>query len=214
VTPLAWAGFLVAGVFAVADWSARVRHDKRVEYVAKPATLAALLVVAIALDPADEGRRWWFVAALAFSLAGDVLLMLPTDRFVAGLAAFLVAHVCYVVGLWLDPPSGLAVVLAAVVVAAVVGPLAARIVAALRRAGPEQRALVGPVAAYIGVISAMVVSALASGNAAAAAGAVLFAVSDTMIAWDRFVRSFANASLAIMVTYHLGQALLVASLVV
>ncbi len=33
-----------------------------------------------------------------------------------------------------------------------------------------------------------------------------------MIAWDRFVGEFPGAGLRIMVTYHLGQALLVASL--
>jgi uncharacterized membrane protein YhhN len=63
------------------------------------------------------------------------------------------------------------------------------------------------------VISAMLATALASGNAVAAVGAVLFVASDSMIAWDRFVRKFAWAPVAIMVTYHLGQAGLVASLV-
>jgi uncharacterized membrane protein YhhN len=46
----------------------------------------------------------------------------------------------------------------------------------------------------------------------AGVGAVLFVGSDSMIAWDRFVRPFAWAPLAIMVTYQLGQAGLVASL--
>jgi len=62
------------------------------------------------------------------------------------------------------------------------------------------------------VISAMLATALATGNVLAAAGAVLFVASDSMIAWDRFVRRFAWAPVAIMVTYHLGQAGLVASL--
>jgi uncharacterized membrane protein YhhN len=210
VTAVAWVALAAAAVFAVANWSAKVSQDKRVEYVAKPATLAALIVVALTLDPADETQRWWFVAALVFSLAGDVLLMLPSDQFVAGLAAFLVGHVCYVVGFWVDPPDAVAVLVAAVVVLVLVGPLAAKILGAIR-SGPQQ-ALAAPVAAYIAVISAMVVSAGASGSVAATAGAALFAGSDSMIAWDRFVRSFRLAPLAIMVTYHLGQALLVLSL--
>ena len=49
--------------------------------------------------------RAWFVAALVFSLAGDVLLMLPREQFVAGLSAFLVAHLCYIVGFWTDGPA-------------------------------------------------------------------------------------------------------------
>ena len=46
-----------------------------------------------------------------------------------------------------------------------------------------------PVAAYMVVIGAMVATALAVGNPLAAVGAVLFAASDSMIAWDRFVGS-------------------------
>src|SRR4051812_11194553 len=81
-----------AAVFAVGDWVAAARKRRALEYVCKPATLAALLVAASALDPAAgaDSRRSWFVVALVFCLAGDVLLMLPQDLFVAGLAAFLV----------------------------------------------------------------------------------------------------------------------------
>ena len=67
----------------------------------------ALIATALALTPAHDAgaRRAWFVAALVCSLAGDVLLMLPTDRFVAGLAAFLVGHLCYVAGFWTHGPG-------------------------------------------------------------------------------------------------------------
>jgi uncharacterized membrane protein YhhN len=210
VTGPAIAALAVAAAFAVANWVAKARGDRGLEYVAKPAALGALIVVAVALDPEDPAQRWWFVAALVLSLAGDILLMLPSDQFVAGLAAFLLAHVAYVVGFWLDPPDPVALLVAAIAVFAVIVPLATRIVRALRASA--QRELVTPVVAYIAVISAMVVSAVASGDVLAASGAVLFAGSDSMIAWDRFVGSFAIAPIAIMVTYHLGQALLVVSL--
>jgi uncharacterized membrane protein YhhN len=100
--------------FALGDWWSKARDDRRLEYLCKPATLVALIVVAVALDPAAGAgdRRAWFVAALVFSLAGDVFLMLPRDAFVPGLAAFLVAHVCYVIGFWTDPPGGVALLLA------------------------------------------------------------------------------------------------------
>jgi uncharacterized membrane protein YhhN len=209
VNALAWAAFAAAVVFAVLDWVAVARNDKPLEYFAKPATMVALIVVALALDPTSSGRRGWFVAALLFSLAGDVFLMLPRDLFVAGLAAFLVGHICYVVGFWLDPPGALALVVSLVVVAVLVAPVATRIMGAVRRGEPE---LFGPVAAYIGVISVMLVSAIASGNATAAVGAALFTASDSMIAWNRFVQSFRAAPVGIMVTYHAAQALLVLSL--
>ena len=65
------------------------------------------------------------------------------------------------------------------------------------------------------VIAAMVTCALASGNALAALGAVLFMASDALIAETRFVDSQLHrwAPVVIMVTYHLGQAGLTLSLV-
>jgi hypothetical protein len=42
------------------------------------------------------------------STAGDVFLMLPRDRFVAGLASFLVAHLCYVWAFSIGVPFGAA----------------------------------------------------------------------------------------------------------
>jgi uncharacterized membrane protein YhhN len=206
--------FVVAGVFAIGDWYAKARAARLLEYVCKPATLVALAFAAGWLDPAVDAhtRRAWFVAALVFSLAGDVLLMLPQDLFVPGLAAFLVGHLCYVVGFWTHRPSTGALAIAVVVVLAVVVPLARRILTAISRSG-QAGEFGAPVAGYIVVIAAMLASALATGNVLAGAGAVLFVASDSMIAWDRFVRSWAWAPVAIMVTYHLGQAGLVASLV-
>jgi uncharacterized membrane protein YhhN len=62
------------------------------------------------------------------------------------------------------------------------------------------------------VISAMVVSAGASGQWVALAGAVSFYASDAMIAWGRFLRPIPHGRLAVMVTYHLAQLALVVSL--
>ncbi len=201
---------IAAGFFAVGDWLARARRNALLEYVCKPATLVALVGTALALSPGHDAgaRRAWFVAALVCSLAGDVLLMLPADRFVAGLAAFLVGHLCYVAGFWAHGPGGLAFLVAVVVVAVVVVPLGRRILGAIGAGG----GLRIPVALYMVVISVMLATALATGNVPAAVGAVLFVSSDAMIAWNRFVRPFRGADLGIMVTYHLGQAGLVLSL--
>jgi uncharacterized membrane protein YhhN len=213
MNPATAVAFVVASLFAVGDWLAKARSRRVLEYLCKPATLVALIVAAGALDPATDAhsRRAWFVAALVFSLTGDVLLMLPSDLFVPGLAAFLVGHVCYLVGFWTHGPSAFALVIAVVVVVALVAPLGRRILTSVARAG-QPGELRFAVAAYMAVISAMLATALATGNVLAAAGAVLFVASDSMIAWDRFVRRFAWAPVAIMVTYHLGQAGLVASL--
>jgi uncharacterized membrane protein YhhN len=200
---------VVAGVAAAGDWMAVARRDKRLEYLCKPAATAALVGVAATLDPSSGARRTAVVVALVLSLAGDVFLMLPRDLFVAGLGSFLLAHIAYVVGFRLDagPAGDLLVPAVAVLVAmAVIG---RPVLEGARRKDP---AMAPPVTAYMLVISAMVASALASGEPLAGAGAVVFMASDSLIAWNRFVRPLSWAPVAIMVTYHLGQAGIVLSL--
>jgi uncharacterized membrane protein YhhN len=213
VTTGAWVFLVLAGCLAVGNWITRIHPPppgsiSRVEYVCKPGTLLALIAVAMLVDPTHPDERTWFVVALVFSLAGDIFLMLPDDRFVAGLASFLLAHVAYVVGLSLHTDGNW---WWAVPVFVVVGWLGARLVRGIRRSGESD--LVAPVVAYVAVIAAMGISALASGNRWAAVGAVLFMASDALIGETRFVRPAAWAPVAIMVTYHLGQAGLVLSLV-
>ena len=201
------ASFLLgmAAVFAVADWIAVAGERKPLEYAAKPLALVALTGVAVTLVPEDETMRTWFVVALALSLAGDVFLMLPRNLFVAGLAAFLLGHLAYVAGFGLG--EAWPWILGVGVVGAAVG---TPIVRALLRDG--HRDLLGPVLAYMAVISTMVACAIGVGDPRAIAGAALFMFSDSLIAWNRFVRPIAWAPVTIMVTYHLGQAGLVLSL--
>lgn len=211
MTAGAWTLLVVAAVLAAGDWSAVARDDKRLEYLCKPGALVALIGVALTLDPAHGDVRAWFVAALVLSLAGDVFLMLPSDRFVAGLASFLLAHVAYVIGFTRHGGSAGALFAAAIPVVIVAGLLGARFLRAARAAGRPE--LVGPLVAYMAVIAAMVTCALASGNAFAAVGAVLFMASDALIAETRFVDARRWGPVVIMVTYHLGQAGLTLSLV-
>jgi uncharacterized membrane protein YhhN len=208
MTTAAWILLAVAGGFAVGNWVAVAVGSKPAEYVCKPATLALLIAVALTLDPVHGDVRTWFVVALALSLLGDVFLMLPVDLFVFGLGAFLLGHVAYTVGLNLHTEGNWLLAIPIPIVAAF---LAIRLVRGIRASGED--ALVGPVLAYVVVIGAMVVSAVASGNALAAVGALLFMASDALIGETRFVRPRPWAGAAIMVTYHLGQAGLVLSLV-
>ena len=210
VTGVAWLLLGVAAAVAVANWVAVDQGSKPLEYVTKPAVMVALLGVALALDPETSSTRAWFVAGLAFSLAGDVFLMLPRDLFVPGLASFLVAHVCYVAGFLTEDLTGAGWVAGDVVVAVALATLGRRVLAAVRSG--DEPGLTPPVAAYMVVISAMLAAAFATGDPRAIAGAALFYGSDSLIAWNRFVEPLAWAPVAIMVTYHLGQALLVLSL--
>jgi uncharacterized membrane protein YhhN len=203
---------LIAALLAgVGDWVAVSVGSKPAEYACKPATLSLLLLAAVALDPADGAVRWWFVAALALSLLGDVFLMLPGDRFVPGLAAFLLAHLAYVVGMHVAGVQAGPLLLGVVVVAVAMAVIGTRVVRAVRT-GPDP-ALAGPVVAYMLVISAMVASAVGTRSVLLVVGATLFYASDALIAWNRFVAPVPRAQLAIMTTYHLGQAGLVLALI-
>ena len=207
----AWVLLGVAALVAVGDWMAVHLERKPLEYVCKPLTMVVLIGLALSLDVDSTSVRAWFVAALVLSMLGDIFLMLPRDLFVAGLASFLVAHLAFIVGLWVDgvATGRLAIGVAfAVVAVAIVG---LRIIRAVR-AG-EQPELALPVIAYMTAISTMVASAIGTGEALAIAGAALFFCSDALIAWERFVRSQPWHRLAIIVTYHAAQAGLTLSLI-
>ncbi len=201
----------LALVAACGNWMAVHQEYKPLEYVCKPLTMVLLAGTALALDVDDSAVRTWFVIALVLCLVGDVLLMLPKDLFVFGLAAFLLGHIAYIVGMHVDGVEGgrffigIALVM---VVLAVLGTIILRGV----RAGPDPK-LAGPVVAYMFVISAMVASAIGVGQVAGVLGASLFYVSDALIAWNRFLRETRHGHLAIMVTYHLAQVGLVLSLI-
>jgi len=211
VTSTAWLFLLAAGVCAVGNWVAVARGAQRAIYLAKPATLVAVVLAALTLHPLDGAARAWFVVGFAFSLAGDVFLMLPRDAFLPGLASFLGAHLCFIAGFQRYGAPGSRLLLAAAVVAIPAAVIGGRILVALR-AGGHRRTLVA-VVGYMLALSAMVCFALASGRPAAMAGGSLFYASDAMIAWDRFVKRRRSFALAIIVTYHLAQAGLLLSLV-
>lgn len=201
-------------VFAVAaplNWWSRWADEDRLERITKPTALVALIGVALALDPVDSTVRTWFVIALICSLAGDVLLLGGDDRFVFGLAAFLLAHVAYTVGFIVaDDWRWTGFLVGGAVVGVVAVTVGARIVAGARR---TNEALGAPVVGYLVAISAMAAAAAAAGNAWAIVGAALFVTSDSLLGWRQFVSPARWMSPAVMVTYHLGQAGLVASLV-
>lgn len=212
VTGTAWGLVVAFLVVAAVDWVAVGTGRRRAETVAKPVAMLPLLGVAMALDPVDDAMRGWFVAGLVLSLAGDVLLLGEhPSTFVGGLAAFLGAHVCYVVGFLLGGVTWWAATVGLAVFTLLLGPLVPRLLAGARR---QDASLVGPVTAYVAVILTMAATACGSTLVVAVVGAASFVGSDLVLGWSRFVRGFRWSRLVVMVTYHLGQLLLVLSLVV
>jgi uncharacterized membrane protein YhhN len=194
---------------AVLDWLAVGTDRRPAEYVLKPLTMVGLVAVALTLDAPDAAVQVAVVVAVLLSLGGDVFLMLPRDLFVAGLAAFLGAHVAYVVAMVVLGAGGIGLVYAVPVLGLAVATLGLRILRGARAADP---ALVGPVALYLSVISVMVAAAFGTGVALVVLGALAFYVSDAVLGWTRFVGGFARSRVVVMVTYHVGQILLVVGL--
>ena len=177
---------------------------------AQPAVkaLAAVLLAAAALTHPIARERRWLVGALLFSAAGDFLLAMPwwEPSFVLGLAAFLVAHVCFLVTLWpLVRATPVRRVAAGVTVLACAGLLVwfwPRLVA---------DGMAVPVTAYIAVLGAMVCTALLADLPTpwTAMGAVCFAVSDAMIGIGRFV--LGDETLAVPIWWVYAASLLLIS---
>lgn len=201
--------WVLPAILALVDWYAVARGDRRTEVWAKPLVLSSLIVAALVLGATETAAGLWLLVALAFGLLGDVALLSDSlPRFRAGVGAFLVGHLAYLgcfAALGLTMPAwswiGLAVLAVALFATRGVVPGTHRL------AG---RALSVPVAVYSMVIGAMLICAWFTGVPLVALGATIFVVSDATLSIDRFVRPIPHAHLILMVTYHLGQALIVA----
>jgi uncharacterized membrane protein YhhN len=207
---------LVAAFVALAgaDWAAIWRRADRRRRITKPAATTALVVIAALAGGMAGDARATLLVAVVLCLAGDVALLDKSERrFLLGLAAFAAGHVAYVATALLVGVSWPRLAAAFPVLALLLGFQAStRILPGARRRGGDT--LFVAVAVYSLIISAMVVTAFGTASWLAAAGAALFALSDVLIAYDRFVRPVERADLPIMVTYHSGQLLLVGGLIV
>jgi uncharacterized membrane protein YhhN len=210
MTGLAWVLLAISAALAVADWVAVARLMQWLEYVTKPGFMVGLILVALALQPVNPAQRIFFVIALVLGLISDVLLMLPSDMFLAGLVAALVEHLAYISGFWTRGLHLTLLIVAAVIALMSVVVFLPPIYRALQ-AG--HRGLVFPVLIYVTVFVVMVASAGGTGSIVALAGALLFFYSDAVLAWNRFVRPLPFGRVVNIVPYHVGQAVLVLSLV-
>lgn len=205
---LIWAALLIA----IFDWFAVAKGWKTIEYLAKPSVMIALLVWLWTIG-GGTGQLVWFVFGVVFSLAGDILFMLPKQQFVGGLVAFLLAHIAYLIG-FNDtiPPLNLVSIVLAVMVGITSYRLAREILGNLASTGNSKLRI--PIAIYIVAISLMLLSALLTlvrpewsiGTALlVSGGAISFAFSDSVLAWNRFVAPLKYENLTVMISYHIGQ---------
>ena len=193
-----------AGVAALLYLAALLTDHPGLRLASKP--VPALALAALVLSARRDGYGKAVAAGLVLSALGDALLELP-GHFVAGLAAFLCAHVAYTAALLGDERR---------LRAPRAVPFAIWLLAAFVYVRPGLGEMAVPVVVYMFAIGGMMWRAAARwgdhrGAEAAVLGAVLFGLSDTLIAIDRFRAPLPGAPFAIILLYWAGQAGIAAS---
>jgi uncharacterized membrane protein YhhN len=188
--------------------------DRWIDYISKPFIVLSLVGYFISQTKLQTSLKKWILLALAFSWAGDCLLLFESrDQlfFLFGLSAFLIAHLFYIVffhkvrvkenvrgNIWL-------MVLVVIYYAALISFLS-----------PYLGDMKLPVRIYGVAISFMLMLALHMlfiKNKIAGrwmiSGALLFIISDSVLAIDKFYQPFMQADAVIILTYGLAQLFIV-----
>jgi uncharacterized membrane protein YhhN len=184
-----------------------------IAYIAKPLTTVLIILFALLRSGGSlDGYSGWIVAGLAFSLAGDIFLMLPKDAFLPGLLSFLVTHVCYLTA-FTQPGSLFTPLIPFLPIAILAGGALIWLWPGVR---PKLRI---PVFVYVVLLAAMTGQGIARAmtlssvlTLAAAVGSVLFLCSDTLLAVNRFRKPLAHHQALVLSTYFLGQWLIAFSI--
>ncbi|MGB3005417.1 MAG: lysoplasmalogenase [Chitinophagaceae bacterium] len=198
-------------LFLVGDIIGIQLQSTLIQSVFKPMLMPALIGYFLSQKGnITEGPGKWIVLALFFSLAGDVLLMFQEKKsifFLLGLSAFLLAHIFYIlffhkIRIKEQVKSNPWFLLIVIVYYA----------GLMYWILPYLGDMKLPVRIYGIVISFMLMLAMhlffiKNKNAGKwmLAGAILFVISDSVLALNKFYQSFEWAGTVIMSTYGLAQ---------
>ncbi|WP_052316758.1 lysoplasmalogenase [Rudanella lutea] len=193
-------------------------------YVCKPLIMLSLMtwVVFKRAHWQESGPVRWLFVGMVFALLGDVFLMIrEIDLFVVGLGSFLFMQLAYIASFW-GQLSDAGVRLSARQFALRAIPFGLYSAGFLLYLYKPLRAtgLLGPVVGYVvcialmGIMAAMRREAVTEANyRQVVAGAVLFMLSDSAIALNKFAFPLPVASLIVMSTYAAAQYLIVTGVV-
>ena len=181
------------------------------KYLFKPLTTFLIFLLAWLSDsPPSPLYHNLILLGLLFSLGGDIFLMLPKDMFLAGLVSFLVAHICYIVAFGNEANWQLSW-----------GALLLFLIAGILVGGYLWQGLGKmklPASIYIATILLMGwmgvnmwLTHQANWSLLAVGGALLFIVSDSALAINRFRHPFHIAQLIVLTTYYAAQWLIALS---
>ncbi len=206
---MSWALLVAALAFGALHIHADYRRDWIRTYIYKPVTMLGVLGLVLVDGSPDSPYQWWILAGLVLSLAGDVFLMLKPARFPAGLFSFLLAHLAYISAFLhqvdaLDRTATALASLAGAVMLALLWP-------GLGRLKPAVLLYIAAIVAMVATACSAALAVPAPGRVAAAAGALLFLISDACLGFARFRRRFPAAQGVILGTYYPAQALIALS---
>lgn len=179
-------------------------------YLFKPLTMVFIIAIALSQSfPPQTHYQRAVILGLIFSLAGDVFLV-NHERFIHGLVSFLIAHLFYIAAFVLFVPSSWLFASALPVLVC----LALMLCALWSHLGKMKI----PVVIYTIVIALMGWQSInrwfviGDAKAALAAfGALLFMVSDSILAINKFKYNFRTAQLFLLTTYFIAQWLIALS---
>jgi uncharacterized membrane protein YhhN len=192
-------------------------QDLTVIYFTKPLLMPLLLVFFLLNNRKNApAEKWLFSLALLFSLAGDVFLMFRRDDFfVFGLGSFLIGHLAYIVSFTVRireaKISAMQILMKGIPFLLFVGAFLWFLHPYIMN-DSETAPLFIPVAVYASIIALMGLGSLLRKNAVSDSGfwmvflgALLFMVSDSCIAFNKFVSPLPHAGVLIMATYGVAQ---------
>ena len=186
-------------------------NSESLQFITKPLLMPLLAIyLLLRTNTINSNLKGWIFLALFFSWAGDIFLLFEeraSNFFLFGLSAFLVAQVFYIVFFhnirMREYIRGNALLLLLVIVYYSV---------LFNVLSPYLGNMRLPVRIYGVVLSFMLMLAMHTmlGKNKKAAlwmtmGAILFVVSDSLLAFNKFFSAFNNAGVVTMLTYGLAQ---------
>lgn len=179
----------------------------------KPLTLILILLIATVFPAIEPSYKIFIVSGLLFSLLGDTFLIFPEQHFKKGLIVFLIGHICYIIAFTVS--TGFHFTSWIFLPITVVGILYLRIIL------PYSGKMKIPIIIYVIIIMIMGWVAIERFHndpilrtILPAIGAILFMISDAVLALNKFRKPFFSAELIILSTYFTAQWFLAVSVIV
>tara|TARA_Y100000031_G_scaffold146702_1_gene180903 strand:+ start:165 stop:785 length:621 start_codon:yes stop_codon:yes gene_type:complete len=181
------------------------RNKQILVYIFKPLTMIFIILLAVTESNAlNVSYRITIIAALVFSLMGDIFLMLPKNRFIHGLLSFLIAHLFFIYAFssnlgtpfhfWSFIPVILFFLTMVRILWSHLGKMKILVII------------------YALIISTMLLSSIElwlqqkeAWSSFVIAGGLLFCCSDSLLGYNRFAKPLKNAQFFILTTYYAAQ---------